>query len=535
MKHLRIIIILSFISLSLFSYAQKMDSRTRARVKDVTDEYLDQLNYKLNHICDKSAGQLIYKEQFAKDATGFFYSDPEYPEDSARISRSFLDTDDTLLRDYPEMLSINTFTKLLKLYCHPDSCELDVEFMFQDFALDTTDYYMDPEIIAVNAYFDFVLYGDLYAPELEKKYVRIDTAKKVEGTTTDEGAIFVSEEAEYSFELELPDRAMATFLIFRNGNKFTDVKIYKIFSYDPYDPQVPSLRRIINKVIRSRNKMYFSVNAGGGFSKAITKFSSETDFKSSNDFRFGYSAELTFDYFFNDGPRPYTSGFSVGVGYSVYNASVSIDHFDQSFNSFSEKLNKNYTKTVDANNIGQDLELSYLDIPITYKLKYKPRNQFNIIFDIGLAVSYLSSSKITPADGGDITYTGTFNYTFDDGTTQEVTYENIPYYGFARYENLQYANIDQQFSELNVSSILGVGAMFWLSDKISLNLKLMHRYGFLNVIDNASSDEFILSEGNGEVNNIFYNSDKINTQSFILSTGISYFLKSNKKAKKDHE
>lgn len=533
MKYLRIILILGFLSFSLYGYTQKMDSRTRARVKDVTDEYLDQFNYKLNHICDKSAGQLIYNQELADETDGFFY---KVSGDDAQISRSFLDTDDNLLRDYPEMININTFTELLKLYCHPDSCKLDVEFMFQDFALDTTDYYMDPEIIAVNAYFDFVLYGDLYAPELVKKYVRPDTAdKKDEGAIDDDGAIFVSEGAEYSFELELPDRAMATFLIFRNGDKFTDVKIYKIFSYDPYDPKVPNLRKIISKVISSRNKMYFSVNLGGGFSKAVTKFSSETDFKSSNDFRFGYNAELTFDYFFNDGPRLHTSGFSVGVGYSVYNASVSIDHFNQTYNAFSEKLNKDYIKAIDANNIGQDLELSYIDVPLTYKLKYKPKNQFNICFDIGLAVSYLGSSKITPADGGDITYTGTFNYTFEDGSTQEVTYENIPYYGFGKYENLEYANIDQQFSELNVSSVLGVGALFWLSDKISLNLNLRHRYGFLNVIDNTSSDDFILSEGDGKVNNIFYNSDKINTQSFILSTGISYFIKSNKKAKKDHE
>ncbi len=74
-----------------------------------------------------------------------------------------------MLRDLDEMINIEAFLDtLVAWYCDIDSCETGVIFDFTDIQLDTTDYYMDPEILAINLYFDVDFYGDLYAPHMEK-------------------------------------------------------------------------------------------------------------------------------------------------------------------------------------------------------------------------------------------------------------------------------------------------------------------------------------------------------------------------------
>ncbi|MCK9168042.1 MAG: PorT family protein [Bacteroidales bacterium] len=505
-------------------YAQKMTPKTQRRAKAATRQVLMNFKEDLNHIYrEDNDGTPRLKTEFASQAARHFY----YPNDATdrHIHRSFIDTKDTLLRDVPEMMNIHAFTDtLISWYCNPDSCELGVIFDFTDITIDTLDYYIDPEIIAVNLFFDVDMYGDLFAPHMEK--YRTKKEEKA-GKETEEEAIFFVEEYASDWQTLQPDAAMATFIITRDGDNFSSVKIYKIYRFDPFNNDLPDLRTIIRPVIASRNKTYISLMGGMGYSQALAKFESNTSFESLSDFRPGFNGDVSFDYFFNDGPRKFTYGYSAGIGYSRYNASVSIASFSQSFPSYSEALAKDYIMNLYATEISQDLSLNYIDIPVSFKLKYKSKNYLNFYIDAGMAFSYLFSPGLSPAGKGSLTYTGTFSYDFPQGT-QQVTYENVPYYGFTTFNTLQYSEEDPGFRSFNLSALVNAGTMFWLSQRLSANVELMYRYGFINLVDKSADSMFILSEGEGRVNNIFRNCNFLHTNAFMINVGVSYFLKSNK-------
>ena len=508
---------------SQVAQAQKMTPKIQRRAKAAARQTLLGFKEDINHVYHEGDdGTPTFNEAFIGKTKQWFYN----PESSSmqHIHRSFLDTKDTLLRDAPEMMTINSFLDtLVSLYCNPDSCELGAIFDFTDITIDTLDYYVDPEIIAINMFFDLDFYGDLYAPHLAK-YMADKKLKKEE---EDDEAIFFVEDYESDWQTMQPDAAMATFLITRDGDKFTSVKIYKIFKYDPFSDELPDLRTIIRPVIASRNKMYISAMAGGGYSKARALFENTTQFESLSDFRLGYNFDISFDYFLNDGPRKITYGYSAGLGYSKYNASVSIASFQQSFDDYSVNLAKDYIKNVSANDISQELSLNYIDIPVSFKLKYKWRNYLHFYGDAGLAFSYLFAPDINPAGDGTISYSGTFMYDFPQGN-QTVTFDNVPYYGFTTYNDLMYSDEDPGFKSINVSALVNAGAMFWLSQRMAFNVELMYRYGFINLVDNNLSDQFILSQGEGKINNIFTNCNALHTNAFMLNAGVSFFLKSKK-------
>jgi len=273
--------------------------------------------------------------------------------------------------------------------------------------------------------------------------------------------------------------------------------------------------------------MYITLNAGLGYSQAIARFENEEGFKSLSDFKLGYNIDLTFDYFYNDGPKPATYGFAAGFGYSAYNAKVSVESFGQSFQDSSAALGKVFTRNVSAKNIEQDLSLKYIDIPLAFKMKYKPKNYFNLYSEIGIVISYLYGTEIKPAGSGEIKHTGTFEYKFPDGT-QIITMENIPYYGFDTYTSLYYSNETTEFESINLSPVINAGVMFWLSPRISLNFEAMYRYGLINLVKEKPEGGFKISENEGNVNNIFANCKSLNTNALIFNAGLSFFLKSKK-------
>lgn len=506
------------------AFAQKMTPKTQRRAKAATQQTLLKFKDDLNRIYkEDDNGYPRQNLKFVEKSKAYFYNSTSAT--APHIHRSMIDTKDTLLRDVPEMMNINAFTDtLVSWYCNPDSCELGVIFDFTDISIDTLDYYMDPEIIAINLFFDVDLYAELYAPHMEK-YMRKEESEEEE---LKEETIFFVEDYDDDWQTQTPDAAMATFIITLDGDKFTSVKIYKIFKYDPFESSLPNLRDIIKPIIASRNKMYLTATSGIGYSRAKATFDNNNAFESISDFRPGFNFDISFDYFFNDGPRKFTYGYSAGLGYSQYNASVSIKSFAQSFFAHSDELNKDFTKHLSANDIGQELSLDYIDIPVSFKVKYKPRNYINFYGDVGLAFSYLFDPSLTPAGDGDITYTGTFEYDFPNGNSQVVTYENVPYYGFTTYNDLEYSDEDPGFNSINISALVNAGAMFWITPRLSVNVEAMYRYGFLNLVDKLEDEKFVLSYGEGRVNNIFRNCSSLHTNSISVNAGISYFLRSNK-------
>ncbi len=520
-----IIVIMLILLCGTASYAQKMSPKTQRRARSVTFGVLNDLKRTMNTVYKEIDGTPRYSAESAEAMKQYFYNSQN---NSARhIHRNLIDTKDTLLRDVPELMSISAFTDTLKnWYCRPDSCEQGVIFDFISPVIDSVDYYADPEIIAVNVFFEVDFSGELSAPHMAK-YMKKVVKKETNDDDYSGGFMMVEDYGQETVSFDYKS-AMATFLIRRDGDQFTDVKIFRIYIYDPYTEELPGAREIIRSVIASRNKMYLSANGGAGYSKARAAFDNSTVFESESNFLPGFDFDISFDYFFNDGPKKFSYGYSAGLGFSRYNASVSIDSFTQSFNDHSDELDKDYVKNLYASDIAQNLSLDYIDIPVSFKMKYKWRTNVNLYAEGGVVFSWLLSPTLTSDESGAIEYTGTFTYLFPQGNQQVVTFEDVPYYGFTVYDDLKYSNEDPGFSSLNISAMVNGGVMFWLSQRLSINTEVMYRYGFLNIMNTSLDEEFILSKGEGELNNIFKNCSNLHTNAFMLNLGISYFLKSNK-------
>ncbi|MCF8234799.1 MAG: hypothetical protein K9G67_07215 [Bacteroidales bacterium] len=537
-KRLTIVLLSFFIILSFNATSQKWLDAVLNGAETTTRNTLDTLENYLNNIYTKDqSGNLQLDSIYIDKSSNLFY---DYRDKSQKhINPVFIDHKD-LMKDLPKLVNVERFLDtLVRWYCdNPEKNTSDIRFIIRNAQLDFSDYYIDPELIAVKAYFSIAFRGVFYRPVLFAKNgvdttgaTASDTVKSKEPT----GPLSTDKLVKGERRSLRPVAAMGYFVIKRNddGTLEPTGKIYQIKIQDAKTP--PFVPQVIRPILQKRNTKNLTMSFGMGFSRLRADFNFNQELVSTIEGKPVYNVGISFDYYYNDGPQLFALGYSVGLGFSRLKSRIVLDEFKQNFPDFSEKLNKEYIKNVYASGVGMDLTLDYFDLPVSFKVKYKPYREnvnknfhLNYYGDIGFVFSYLSnnssgSSILKPFDGGEITYTGTFEYGTGNDTVP-VTLEYLPYYGFATYTDLNYSETDPNFKSYNFSAMLDLGVMFSFR-RVSLNFEVMYRYGFLNILETGNADSFILSEGEGKTNNIFLLSDKLNTKALIFNTGITYTLK----------
>jgi hypothetical protein len=316
------------------------------------------------------------------------------------------------------------------------------------------------------------------------------------------------------------------FLFTLDNQNIKDSYIYKV-----YDNVIDNSVFVedVRKIISERNKYYISVRPYIGSSILKADFSDIDNFQQTDEFQPYTGIHIDFNYYFNDGPRAFTKGIGAGVGISRFNATGTVTDYEESFTEFSEPFNMDYTKFVYADNIQENLVLDYVDVNVLFKMRYRLFKNMELIGSIGPQASIMVNSTIDPSTGDDgyVTYTGLFeDVPFPDGSTQTFLLEDVPEYGFTTYTDLTYKEDEIGITTFNFCAYADLGLNLKLSHKFHLAFGVGYMYGFGNLVEDSSDEEFVLSKGNGEVDNIFKNCSSLKIKAPSAFISVSYLLNS---------
>jgi hypothetical protein len=313
--------------------------------------------------------------------------------------------------------------------------------------------------------------------------------------------------------------ASLTFLFYVNTNNPSNVEICNVAEGTVLNITDIIPNRIL-KCLKPSNKAYLSVSVGGNYSSLdMSSPPANIDYKVNGQLSDGFHAE--FSYFFRDGLLPYAFGLGVGAGYAIYSSELEINnHYDAL-----QLEQEFFTRMVQANNIHQTSTISSLEIPLNLKFKYKFNNSlFNLILNVGAVYSLQLQSKYDLTDKGVITYTGE-NSVYYPATGETVTYllEEIPEYGLITTSKLSLTDASTPLADYYLSGSVSLLGQWAFTGKIYAFAGFNFLYGFITN-QNLNNKPYVLSERDGQVNNILFYSDKLTLKSFGIQAGVKFNL-----------
>lgn len=530
-KRARYILLTILSVISLTSFSQNVPRLLQARAEDQVKKTVTDMEQQFNHIYT-SLGETDFRfDSSALNKVGtFFYkhNDPQIKQispniiDPAReINKSVFHSDTNYFLPENTLIPVNEFLDTLKAWYCSDSCLTELALNMFNPIFDWDNYYYDPQLLCLRVYYTMNIMGEPYIPRLKNLLLHtrkinadnqefdqlFDTSEKLGGQTMTSGTVI--------------------FLFMLDGENIKSTSIYRI-----YDNLISGdiFEKDKREIISARNKFYLSVRPYLGSSILKAEFADINNFQQTDEFQPYYGIHIDFDYYFNDGPRRFTKGLSAGVGISRFNATGTVTDYTETFTEYFEPFGQDYTKYVYADNIRENLVLNYVDVNVLFKMRYRLFKNVELIGSIGPQASYLASSKIDPSTGtnGYVKYEGLFeNITFPpDNHTESFRLQDVPEYGFTTYTDLSYNEDEVGINKFNFCAYADLGLNLKLSYKFHLAFGVGYLYGFGNLVAESSNEKFVLSKGNGKVDNLFKDctSLKIKAPSAFISA--SYLLNS---------
>jgi hypothetical protein len=518
----RYLFLLILSAIHFTGYSQKIPKILEARAEEHALKTISTLSKQVSEIYT-SSGETTFKfdsTAILKSRALFYkHSDrslthisPNIMDPSKEFGKSaFLSDTNFLPKNYLIPVS-EFFDTLVSWYCN-DSCITSVALDIYRTRFDWDDYYYDPQLLCIKVYANFTLYGEPWVPRMNSQLL-MESENQQNNAEFDQ---YFDQTVEFGGEVNTASTMI--FLFTLDNENIKNGYIYKI--YDDYIDKSVFIDDV-RKITSERNKYYLSVKPYLGRSILKADFSDIDNFQQIDDFQPFIGLHVDFNYYFNDGPRQLTKGLSIGAGISRFNATGQVTGYSESFIEYSEPFKQDYTKYVTADNIRENLVLDYLDLNFLFKVRYRIFKNVELMGSIGPQASFLINSKIEPSAGSDgyVTYKGLFtDIEFPNGSSGVFLLEDVPEYGFTTYTDLAFNESEIGINKINFGAYADLGLNFKLSHRLHLAFGISYLHGFGNLVADSSEEDFILSKGNGEVDNIFKNctSLKINAPSAFIS------------------
>jgi hypothetical protein len=528
-KRFRYIIVTILSVISLTGFSQNVPKILQARTEDQVKKTIADLEKKFNGIYTP-LGETNFRfdsAAFNKVRTFFYkYNDPQIKQISPNIidpakalGKSVFYSDTNYQLPKNTLVPINEFMDTLKAWYCNDSCLTELGLNIFNPIYDWDNYYYDPQLLCLRVYYTISVQGEPFIPRLNNLLLNGNKNKEN------------SKELDQYFEQTeaLTGQTMTSgtiiFIFMLDKENIKESYIYKIYD-NVIDRAI--FENDKREIISSRNKYYLSVRPYIGSSILKADFANIDNFQQTNEFQPYYGIHIDFDYYFNDGPRRFTKGLSAGVGISRFNTTGRVTDYNTTFTEYFEPFGRDYTKYVYADNIQENLVLDYFDVNVLFKMRYRLFKNIELIGSIGPQASFLAKSTIEPSTGSDgyVKYEGLFeNIQFPNGP-ESFLLQDVPEYGFTTYTDLSFKENEVGINTFNLCAYADLGLNFKLSHKFHLSFGAAYLYGFGNLVSQSSEENFVLSRGNGEVDNLFKNctSLKIKAPSAFISA--SYLLNS---------
>ncbi len=254
------------------------------------------------------------------------------------------------------------------------------------------------------------------------------------------------------------------------------------------------------------NSNYLGFNLGGGLNSILYK---PVDGVHSNGLGFG--AGLQYAHFFGK-----HFGFGLGAQYATYNATAVYDSEIRGELTVHPDNGRQYIPIAKYNNWRERQTMNVLSIPL--EIMYRTNLGEKCLLMLGVGAQYDMTVGANYAGDGSYETQGYFPST-------NVTYNDLPEYGFSIYPNDRSGKIDVNKNGVSVIADLGVDYM--LSNNWGLYVGLYGSYGLTNLYDTKdAANELLITVGNGDIEyNSTLASDRVDAYNLLglgVKVGINF-------------
>jgi hypothetical protein len=333
--------------------------------------------------------------------------------------------------------------------------------------------------------------------------VHIRLLKEIENDTLDERNIAISN--------VIKKDSLDYTLLF---NKFEGEGVFKILKIEKQDESM-------NPSAWYKNSIPDEVRISMG--PTFVNFSSPSNNNISINNNIGFDADVTVQNRFAGGKNVAVSWFA-GLGATYISSEWSLQ-YDSTEMAGIDDYDDSYTRRVTSNNIGQDLSMLYLKVPLGIDVRLFNPTGFSLSFRGEIAPRYLLSSDYK-TNSGNITYSGTYSET--------VGGENYPFYLsnlgngdgslYDFYNKTAGTNTGGvNFEKFGATLGFSVQASYKVGKHFDVFIAPSWRWGITPLLSSSSGDAY-LSTSNWEANPIIEMEDNINFNTTSIEVGMIFRL-----------
>lgn len=207
-------------------------------------------------------------------------------------------------------------------------------------------------------------------------------------------------------------------------------------------------------------------------------------------------------------------GVSSGIGFASYETQVSLDNYQNKFNTIdSEK--EAYERQVFGTNMKEVQKVGFLSIPICLNIRLPLTKAIGFFLQTGVNLALPLSKNYTSS--GTFTYKGYY-------PAYNVLLENLPAYGFpSNKSTVSEGKLD--LKPFNVFGIASAGFDFFVKEEIQIGVAVCYNKSLSNISAYPLSDNFQLSSDVDKVNSFMGGSSKVSAQSMGINISFRYYLK----------
>jgi len=206
-------------------------------------------------------------------------------------------------------------------------------------------------------------------------------------------------------------------------------------------------------------------------------------------------------------------GFSTGIGYSAYASNLSLDAYDNKFDTIDSE-HENYTRLISGKNIIETQKISFLNIPLVASLQLPFTNNFGFYLQTGVNLSLPMTKSYSSS--GTFTYTGYYK-------TYNVSITGVTYEGFLK-DNTTSKSGDLLIKSLNPELIASSGFYVTINNKTQFVFGVLYNKMLSDISGYTPNSSFQLSSFPNQMNSLMEGSSKVSTSSLGIKISFRIFL-----------
>ncbi len=194
-------------------------------------------------------------------------------------------------------------------------------------------------------------------------------------------------------------------------------------------------------------------------------------------------------------------GIGTGIELSAFKSGLSMESYIDSIHGLTDKNNDTYEKRTTGNGIQENVELSYMSIPVCLKIVYSFSKNFHTFVDGGINFSILSSASFSA--NGTTSYRGFY-------PDYNVVLYGIEDYGFIDDNTIEISNGKLEVASQNMIAFVQAGIEYSISNQFGVFAGINYENG-ISDISTPPVEQYHLSDNESEYIPVFYSASEIKT------------------------